>query len=170
MKQVSDSPSTHDIIVSSLDLAASLGVAWLSSWAHRRSIRPSNLAVAYLLAKLVCYLVWIPVSHPLHDRTHVAARACSTLIVLVSESLGKRSALFKAYVGEPPEATSSFLGNVLFLWINPILARGYRKPLSEVEIPDLDYDASSKALRRAIVRAWDQRGLCTRVSSRPRAS
>lgn len=155
-----DSPRfSRDSVESSLGLAASLGLLWLSSLAHRRSIRPSNLAIAYLLAKFICYLVWLPVaSDPPRTRASVAAQSCSALLVLIAEGQDKRSTLFKAYAHEPPEATSSFLGNVLFLWINPILARGYAKPLGDDDIPVLDRSASSKSLRRAILRAWDQRG------------
>lgn len=119
--------------------------------------------MAYLLARFICYLVWLPVVSsllPPRLKVSIAAQACAALIVLISEGQDKRSSLFKSYTDEPPESTSSFMGNVLFLWINRVLAQGYSKPLPEDKIPVLDRSASSKGLRHAILRTWDQRRRC----------
>lgn len=164
MRLTRGSPSSRAIIESALNLAASLGLVWLTFWVHEKSIRPSNLVIAYLLAKLVCYVLWIPISDRHQGFVLAAAQAFSTLIMLVLENQNKRSILLKAYANESPEATSSFLGNVLFLWINPILATGYGKFLGEDDIPVLDQHTSSKSLRQAMLRAWDQRGMYDRAS------
>lgn len=53
---------------------------------------------------------------------------------------------------------------MLFLWINPILVRGYSMELGQDDMPGLDQGLSSHTLRQAILRAWDQRGMFTHYS------
>lgn len=131
---------------------------WVSPLAHWRSIEPSSLAVAYLSAKLACYAVLATVPGVAHDRPLEAIRGCSIIPLLFLELQGKRSLLLPAYQSEPPESTTSFLGRVLFTWINPILFSGYTKILRVDDLPRLDQDLDSSNLRQAILRAWDQRG------------
>lgn len=160
-------PSSLDTVESSLGAIASLLLIWLSTSSHRRSVRPSNLAVAYMLARFLCYLVWIPAASQLHPpfrrtRIYPAVQACVSLVVLASEAQSKRSVIYPSHADEPPEATSSFVGNGLFLWINPILARAYKKPLDDDGIPVLDREAASKTLRQAILQSWGLRGESSR--------
>lgn len=156
----SNGASFYDISEASLSLSASLGLIWLSTWAHNRSIRPSSLTAAYMLAKLIYYLLSAPVSNRFRSGTFAFAIPCSALFLLILEIQSKSQILVDSYVCEPPEATTSFFGNMLFWWINPILARGYSMVLVEDDIPILDQDTSSKSLRQAILQSWDQRGMC----------
>lgn len=151
-------PSFYGTIESSISFSASLGLIWLSTWAHERSIRPSSLTTAYLLAKLCFCPQWAPVSNYSEGSLFTFALPCSTLILLGLELHAKTPLLFEAYVYEPPEVTTSFFGNTLFWWINPILAQGYRRSLSEDDIPMLDQNISSMTLRESILKAWNQRG------------
>lgn len=116
--------------------------------------------VAYLSAKLACYAVLATVPGVAHDRPLEVARGCSIIPLLLLELQGKRSILLPAYQSEPPEATTSFFGRVLFTWINPILFSGYKKILHGDDLPPLDRELDSNNLRQAILRAWDQRGSC----------
>lgn len=86
------------------------------------------------------------------------AQLPSTLVLLLLELQNKRAALLQAYAHQPPEAITSFIGNWVFLWVNPVLRKGYTKMLAEDDIPDLDEKMSSKGLRLAIRTAWDARG------------
>lgn len=61
-------PLAVTAIVRSLSLVASLGLLWLSTWAHWRSPRPSDLAITYLLADFVCYLIWLTIPGPVLAR------------------------------------------------------------------------------------------------------
>ncbi|KUI57164.1 Multidrug resistance-associated protein 1 [Cytospora mali] len=79
------------------------------------------------------------------------------LFILTTECLSKRDILLDAYKNEPPEATKGPIGRVLFLWINQILVRGYRKILQKDDLPLLDHYLSSRNLRQTILRVWDQR-------------
>lgn len=154
----SSGASSHAILEASLSLCASLGLIWVSKWAHDRSVCPSSLTTVYLMVKLLCCSLWIPVSGQFRDGLSAYALPCSTLLLLVLESHDKTSILLPAYTIESPEAMISFLGNMLFWWINPILARGYSRLLSADDIPCLDQNTSSKALAHAILLIWDQRG------------
>lgn len=136
-----------------------LVLLWVSSLAHWRAIEPSSLVVAYLSARLACYAVLATAPGTAHDRLLEVVQVCS-IIPLCLELQGKRSILLPAYQHEPPEATTSFLGRVLFTWINPILLSGYTKILRGDDLPPLDRALDSKRLRQAILRAWDQRGSC----------
>lgn len=135
-----------------------LALLWVSSLAHWRSIEPSSLVVAYLLAKLACYTVLATVPGVVHDRPLEIVQGCSIIPLLFFELQEKRSILLDAYQSEPPEATTSFLGRALFTWINPILFSGYKRILRGDDLPPLDPSLESRNLRRAILRAWDQRG------------
>lgn len=116
--------------------------------------------MAYLSAKLACYVVLATVPGAAHDRPLEAIRGCSIIPLLFLELQGKRSILLPIYQSEPPEATASFLGRVLFTWINPLLLSGYTKIFRGDDLPPLDRGLDSGNLRQAILRAWDQRGSC----------
>lgn len=137
-----------------------LALLWVSPLAHWRSIEPSSLVIAYLSAKLACYAVLATVPGVAHDRPLEITRGCSIIPLLFLEIHGKGSILLPAYQSEPPEATTSFLGRVLFTWINPILFSGYTKILQVDDLPLLDRDLDSKNIRQTILREWDQRGPC----------
>ncbi|KAJ4394029.1 hypothetical protein N0V93_003246 [Gnomoniopsis smithogilvyi] len=149
--------SVYAIIEASLSLSASLGLIWLSTLVHKRSIRPSNLTVAYLLLKLCLWSQWAPMTNHARGGWFVFALPCSTLILLSLELRNKTPLLLEAFAHEPPEVTTGFFGNAFFWWINPILARGYSTTLGEDDIPMLDQNTSSKASSQAILQAWDQR-------------
>ncbi|CAN8101311.1 unnamed protein product [Discula destructiva] len=165
---LSGSVSILGTVASSLNFAASFGLIWLSIWAHKRSIQPSALIQVYLLAKTACHIVWIPEAVAARPGLYAYAFPITTLALLLLESQNKRRVLLKAYADEPPEAVTSFLGNILFLWINPILARGYGNELSQDDIPGLDQSLASKTLRQAVIRTWDQRAKPDNRASLPR--
>ena len=149
-------------IVTWSDLIASLGLLWLSTWTHWRSLRPSNLAITYLLTKFAFFFVWLTAPESLLGKDKApftVFKGFYILLLLLLECQSKRDILLDVYKSEPPEETASFIGRVLFLWVNPILVEGYHKIFHVNDLPALDRNISSKNLRRAILRAWDQRGL-----------
>lgn len=150
-----------ETVESALSLVASLGLLALSPLAHRRALSPSTLITAYLLAKLLCYALWLPQYESSlwwNSNMLASAQLLSTLVLLLLELQSKRGILLQAYAHQPPEAVTSFLGSWVFLWVNSVILKGYKRILSEDEIPILDDDMSSKALRQAIRKAWDARG------------
>lgn len=150
-----------------LSLVASLALLIVSPLAHKRTFRPSTLITAFLLARLLCFLLCLPnldVSLDRRDREVNAAQLISTLLLVLLELQSKRTVLLQAYSNQPPEAVTSFIGNWVFLWINPILAKGYRSILSEDATPVLDEKMLSKSLRLSMRTAWDKRGTVHEIS------
>lgn len=153
-------PTTLIYVETASGLLGSLALLWLSNWAHWRSIKPSNLVVAYLLAKLACCVLSATVPHVPHDRSSETIQGCLIAVLVLLELCSKRALLLGPYQNEPPEATTSFLGRVFFTWINPILFSGYKTILRGDDLPSLDQNIDSKNLRQSILQAWDQRGAC----------
>lgn len=165
--QESPSPRLTYIETASGFLGA-LALLWVSSLAHWRSIEPSRIIVACLLAKSACYTVLATLPGEVHDRPLEIVRGCSIIPLLFLELQGKRRILLAAYQSEPPEATTSFVGRVFFTWINPILFYGYRRILHGEDLPPLDRALESRSLRQAVLRAWDQRGKPEGAATLPR--
>lgn len=153
----SEPPPSFTYIETASGFLGALALLWVSSLAHWRSIEPSSLIVAYLLAKLACSVL-ATVSGVVHDRPLEIVRGCSIIPLLFLEVQGKRPLLLAAYQLESPEVTANFLGRVFFTWINPILYSGYKRILHGDDLPPLDRALESRNLRQAILRAWDQRG------------
>lgn len=144
-----------------LSLVAALGLLVLSPLAHKRTLRPSDLITAYLLVKLILGLLCLQFQEE-HDLRSpcgmlVIVQPLSTLALLLFELRSKRAVLLQPFANQPPEATTSFLGNWLFLWVNPILWKGYKNILSQDELPTLDEHMSSKSLRLLTREVWDAR-------------
>ncbi|KAI3399955.1 hypothetical protein diail_5111 [Diaporthe ilicicola] len=135
----------------------SLSLLWLSSLAHWRSVEPSSTVIAYLSAKLACDAVSATAPGHTHGRSLAITQGCLIIPLLLLELQSKRPILVAAYQPEPPEATTSFLGRVLFTWINPILFSGYTKILQGNDLPPLGQSLGSKGLRQSLLRAWDRR-------------
>lgn len=133
---------------------------------HTRSIRPSDLAVIYLLVSLACDIValWQAISHNAATRFNLfdVAPAIANLSVkfglIVAESQGKQSILKGPRDQWAPEQLAGLLNRTLLCWINPILAQGRRGILTEDSLPPLDHRLASRMLRYQASRAWDQRG------------
>ncbi|KAH8903310.1 ABC transporter [Coniochaeta sp. PMI_546] len=132
---------------------------------HTRSIRPSDLAVIYLLVSLACDIValWQAISHNAATRFNLfdVAPALANLSVkfglIVAESQGKQSILKDPREQWAPEQLAGLLNRTLLCWINPILAQGRRGILTEDSLPPLDHRLASRMLRYQASRAWDQR-------------
>jgi ATP-binding cassette subfamily C (CFTR/MRP) protein 1 len=81
------------------------------------------------------------------------------LALLAVESHTKEAVLLPRYQRLTPEELAGILGRTFFWWINPILLKGYRSILTDVDLPRAGEELSSDALRRVVLRSWDQRGL-----------
>ncbi len=114
--------------------------------------------LACLLGSLVELLI-LPPSFNVGSISLPIANICVELAVLVFESQKKGSALIAPYQKLTPEERAGILERTFFLWINPILRRGYRLNLTNNDLPPAGEELSSEGLRRKILRTWDQRGL-----------
>jgi hypothetical protein len=129
---------------------------------HTRSIKPSDLAVVYLLTSLACDAAELGTTTYQDVTFQVAlgavAKLCIKFLILVVESRGKGGILRPQYSQWPEEQLAGVLSRTFFWWINSILAKGSRDILTGVSLPSIDHKLSSKLLRHRALKAWDQRG------------
>lgn len=157
---------THQFDVDFLSLILSflacVGLCPLLFLEHTRSIKPSDLAIVYLLASLLCDAAVLGTSTYQHvsfwATLRVGAKLCLKLTLLIVESRGKWNILRCQYGQYSPEQLVGLLSRTYFWWINSILARGSKDILTEDSLPPLDRNISSKLLRYQALKAWDQRG------------
>lgn len=158
------STSQLDIVLFSAiaSFIACVGLCPLLVLEHSRSVKPSDLAVVYLLGTLACDSVQLGTTLYGNGISAVAGPAISNIFVkfvlLVIESQGKGTILRGPHGQWPPELLAGILDRTFFWWINSILAQGNQKILTEDNLPPLDPQLSSELLRHRALKAWDQRG------------
>ncbi|KAI8295000.1 Baeyer-Villiger monooxygenase [Colletotrichum sp. SAR11_240] len=130
---------------------------------HSRSVRPSDLAIIYLLVSLACDATefWLAYEGGklYNDDALYMGIANLTLkfVLMFAGSRGKASILRSTGEQSSPEEVGGVLSRTFFWWINPILARGSKFVLSGDSLPSLHTELSSEVLRRRALRCWDQR-------------
>ncbi|KAG8169736.1 hypothetical protein KVR01_000481 [Diaporthe batatas] len=149
-------------------LAACVGLFPLLLFEHRRSIRPSDLAIIYLLVTLSCdtllFYTEVLTDSSFHN-VHLpplsswpsSLNICIKFALLVLESQGKKHGLRDTGRQHSPEEMAGVLSRVFFWWINPILAQGRCEILTGDTLPPVDHRLSSKTIRKKALLAWDQR-------------
>jgi ATP-binding cassette subfamily C (CFTR/MRP) protein 1 len=141
---------------------AALGLGLLLLLEQQRSLKPSDLALLYLIASILCDAVYITMpletarqtstSHP------VIFRCFMHLALLILESRTRHPAFSTVSEGQSPEEVYGVLSRVLFTWINPILFRGYKNVLGDKDLPSLSRDIKPEFTRNAMLQAWSRRG------------
>ncbi|KAF4776651.1 hypothetical protein HER10_EVM0007842 [Colletotrichum scovillei] len=144
-----------------LSLVAYVGLCPLLLLEHTRSVRPSDLAIVYLLVSSGCSLFDLRTGVSDNGSAKVAAPAFASLcikgVLLVVELRGKQTILQGPRDQWSPEELSNILDRTFFGWINPILARGNKYILSGDCLPMMDSKLSSQLRRQRALQAWNQR-------------
>ncbi|KAK3329697.1 hypothetical protein B0H66DRAFT_610708, partial [Apodospora peruviana] len=159
---LSASGNTHanPFLVAAAPVAV-FGLVWLSRVEHKRSERPSDLVLLYLLSSSSCDLVQLTApslrSSGGQERLGLAIQFAAKLIVLGTESLAKEADLLPEWPDLPPEESAGIFGRSVLWWINAVLVRGYNNNLINHELPAIDRSLSSEILREQILRIWTQR-------------
>lgn len=78
------------------------------------------------------------------------------LLLLVLEVTEKRSLFKPSFVNVSPEATSGVLNRGLFIWINPLLLRGFRTLLSIKTLPLIDEALTASSNQPKLVQRWER--------------
>ncbi|KAH8680546.1 ABC transporter [Xylariales sp. PMI_506] len=142
-----------------VSVSAALAYCVLSYLEHIRSWKPSTLIVVFLSGNFLCNLFqWALQRYT--GAPHEPALSLNLGVwfgLLLVESCRKNFILLPPYQQLSPEETSGVIGNALFFWINPILAKGYGEILEDATLPPLDTSLSTQSLRVAALRCWDQR-------------
>lgn len=133
----------------------------LSYLEHTRAIRPSTVLEVYLIFTL---LLDIPQARTLMLRSDVHSIAALYIVAIVAmvlvwllESRNKTIYLKEPYKGYPPEAVSGVCNRVLFLWLNSLIVKGFKRLLSLDDLWENPPDLSSEKLRDAMQATWDGR-------------
>ncbi|TGO85301.1 hypothetical protein BPOR_0410g00020 [Botrytis porri] len=140
--------------------SAAFGLSLLLVLENKRSLKPSDLAVLYLVSSIVCdVLLTMPQKIRALSRASqpVLARCVIHSTLLVLESCDKRPSLSNSSNLQSPEESHGVLSRVLYTWINPILFHGYTNILIDQDLPPLSQDMKAEFTRKAMVQAWSRR-------------
>jgi ATP-binding cassette subfamily C (CFTR/MRP) protein 1 len=141
---------------------AALGLGLLLLLEQQRSLKPSDLASLYLIASILCDAVYM--SMPLENARQTSTshpvffRCFIHLALLVLESRTKHPAFGTVGKDQSPEELYGVLSRILFMWINPILLRGYKNVLVDKDLPSLSRDIKPEFTINAMLQIWSRRG------------
>ncbi|KAK2035131.1 P-loop containing nucleoside triphosphate hydrolase protein [Colletotrichum zoysiae] len=142
-------------------LIACVGLAPLLFLEHNRSLKPSDLAIVYLLLSLACDVAESgTIEYGDATFTSIVPRIailCIKALLLVVECRRKRTIPKHTHGQWSPEELANILDRTFFWWINPILALGNRHVLTGDNLPPLCQELSSGPLRQRALQVWDQR-------------
>ncbi len=138
---------------------AALGLSVLLFLEQQRSHKASDLAILHLSASMLCDALYLTMpAKPTSNSRPVVVRCTIYSVLLVWECFVKRSVFHDIGSRLLPEDMRSVLSRLLFIWINPILSRGYRNMLLPQDVPPLSEDMKSEYTRATMLQAWSQRG------------
>lgn len=158
--------SKLQLVFAIISFIACIGLVPLIFLEHSRSIKPSELAIVYLIVSLACdvveltktdngHLILMLVDYSVDLPTF--ANLGIKFALLWIENQGKQAILRDEHAQHSPEELGSVLNTTFFWWINSMLAEGNRSILTEESLPPLDEKLSSGLRRQRALRAWDQR-------------
>lgn len=141
-----------------ISLSAAIVVAPLSYLEHHRSVRPSTLLSSYLSLSIILDLPQVRTMYLIPGGLRIAVVLSVALGVksalLLLEERDKTHCLMKPYQTLPTEATSGILSRSLFLWMNGLFQRGYRKVMSFEDLGPIDDRLASSSLHQHLQEAW----------------
>lgn len=122
------------VVSSALGLCVAVVLAITSAAAHRASPRPSLTITGFLLVSILLDMPRVRTTCLLDDSNKAVAGLMSAslaakVVLLVLESIGKRSILAEAYARLSLEETSGLFSRGFFTWLIPLLRAGSRGAL-----------------------------------------
>ncbi|ATZ47318.1 hypothetical protein BCIN_02g06110 [Botrytis cinerea B05.10] len=128
---------------------------------NKRSPKPSDLAVLYLLPSIICDVLLLTMPPKIQALSTASqpllARCVLHSAILVFESCDKRPSLGSSSNLQSPEESHGVLGRVLYTWINPILFQGYTNILVDQDLPPLSQDMKPEFIRKSMLQTWSLR-------------
>ena len=134
-------------------------LAWLSALEHRRSVRPPDLVVLYLLSTSLLDAVCLALPSYLDMPFGLTLGLAAKVVLLLLECQRKDSILPDARKQRSGEENASLFSKAFFWWIHPILALGYRNILLNHDLPPIKRSLKSSTLRSNIMDTWHRRGV-----------
>ncbi|OAR00032.1 hypothetical protein LLEC1_00475 [Akanthomyces lecanii] len=144
--------TTTSIPAASLDLVASLALALLLLIEHQRALRESAflglyLSITFLLELAKCRSYF---RRPGLETLGGLAAAAATFrfVLIILEEIPKTSLIIEDKLRRitGKEASAGFWTRSLFLWLNPLVWKGYRGTISIDDISELGAEFSSRSL------------------------
>lgn len=150
------------IAANAVTAAGTLLLCLLSYVEHTRSVRPSFLLDIYLFSTLLFDIartrtLWLRLA----GREGMAIAILSSVMVAVKslllllETMEKRSFLRHEYKNYPPEATAGFFNRAFFLWLNSLFKMGFSNLMSVDDLFALDKQLGSKRLQDNLESKWN---------------
>lgn len=125
-----------------LSVVAGLALIVVSHFEHVRSKRSSFLIGFYLTMTLLLKLAMIRTYWHISGYRSIASTALTSVlvqaVVLGLETYGKGHPIGDRGGSISAESSAGFLSRSLFTWLNPLLATGYRRTLSTVDLHIID--------------------------------
>ncbi|KAL2832126.1 P-loop containing nucleoside triphosphate hydrolase protein [Aspergillus cavernicola] len=135
----------------------------LSYTEHNFSVTPSFLLNVYLLITLLFDTVktrtlWLRQTGGTSETIAIltSVTVALKLLLLLLETVEKRSILRDEYRAYPPEATGGIFNKTFFWWLNPLFQQGFSKSLIFDDLYVLDKQLSSKRLHSTLETAWSK--------------
>jgi hypothetical protein len=154
-------PTTRaSIACAVINLIGTLAIWLLSHLEHTRAVRPSTILNIYLFFSLLGDIVrtrtlWaISQNRPFA----IAFSVCVGLktIVLLVEAIEKRGLLRQEYADYPPEATAGVYNRNFFVWLNPLLVKGFMKELHVNELDSNDKVLIPEFQQQKLLERWNK--------------
>ncbi|KAH6703299.1 multidrug resistance protein MDR [Leptodontidium sp. MPI-SDFR-AT-0119] len=142
----------------SISLLGSVLLIGLSYFEHLRSVKPSFIICGYFFFCLLfdtarARTIWLLEGYVALNTTFTIA-ATLKLVLLLLESVEKRSTLREEYQEYPAEATSGPFNRSFSWWLNPLFKKAYSKTLAVDDLFTLDQQLLSENLYTFLDRSW----------------
>ncbi|OCL10087.1 ABC transporter-like protein [Glonium stellatum] len=152
--------STRSTIPSAiLSLLDSFMLLVLSPIEHTKTIKPSALLSAYLTFSILWDAARTRSLWQSSEAQRIAGVFSASLavrfILLILESWPKSEALNAGDRRLSPEETSSIFGKSVFAWLNQLIIRGYKRPLSMDDLYPMPKNLCAVRLSERFLRSWD---------------
>lgn len=141
----------------------------LSGLNHTRSIRPSTILQLYLLVAIIADAIRVRTLYLQHIEEALSAVFMAGLgvksLILILETVEKRSLLVERPAMLSQESTTSFINRCVFWWLNDLLMIGRVKTLDLADLDSLDAELGSAKLQHKLQDRWRtsrENGSCAR--------
>jgi len=142
-------------------LCAAILVLFLSLYEHSHSLRPSTLLSTYLLVSLLLDAAqlrtkWLSGPHSAYTKVLSASTAMKA--ALVTLETWEKKAWLPTDDLPSPEATSGIINRGFLYWLNGLVVRGYRSPLTVPDLYSLDAKLSAQQCHSLFQARWSKHG------------
>lgn len=142
-------------------LLATFTLAVVSNFEHYRNARPSSPIGIYLTITFIFDLARVRTLYAIQDAKPLANMLLlATLIkfgLLVLELKEKRAWLLNGRDFPAPESTANFYNRLTFFWVNPLLLKGFKNPIQEHDLYEVQDQIIGEKNILALAEKWEKR-------------